>query len=102
MISNSTDRSNKVDEIAAMNESNKAVMERLKRNEQPTPSGDYDEPGPAPMATLLVPGREGFDSWNFRKDVYMKIKAYSRDFNENITDQRIDKAKAHRKITVDN
>ena len=56
MISNSTDRSNKVDEIAAMTESNKAVMERLKRNEQPTPSGDYDDPGPAPMATLLVPG----------------------------------------------
>ena len=39
----SVERSSTFGDIAALEESNRVVMERLKRNELPTPSIDYDE-----------------------------------------------------------
>lgn len=53
VFSSSSEKSLPKDDIKALHESNQAVMERLKRNEQPTPScdNDYDDPQP------LAPGR---------------------------------------------
>ena len=34
-----------LEDMVALHESNKVVMERLERNEQPTPSTDYVQPG---------------------------------------------------------
>ena len=46
VFSSSSEKSLPKDDIKALHESNQAVMERLKRNEQPTPSCDYDDPQP--------------------------------------------------------
>ena len=44
MLSSSSSVSG-LEDMAALQESNKMVMERLERNEQPTPSTDYVQPG---------------------------------------------------------
>ena len=53
VFSSSSEKSLPKDDIKALHESNQAVMERLKRNEQPTPSCDLDYDDPQPQ----VPGR---------------------------------------------
>ena len=46
VFSSSSEKSLPKDDIKALHESNQTVMERLKRNVQPTPSCDYDDPQP--------------------------------------------------------
>ena len=46
-----------LEDMAALQESNKVVMERLQRNEQPTPSTDYVQSDQSPAKFVLQPGR---------------------------------------------
>ena len=94
VFSSSSEKSLSKDDVKALHESNQVVMERLKRNEQPTPSCEYDDS--PPQTTNRVSSQHGRSSpgssisenvmAGTRKDLLQGIRAMD-DSIQNLKDE---------------